>query len=176
MWRLANYDSVTGLPNRSLFMQLVEAALNTAHRNNRFCVFLTINLRRFSSISDTLGHEVGDELLRQLSLRFRQVLRDEDLLARVDGTEFVAALVSIGMREHGGYVAQKLLASLDAPFIVASKALYLRARIGISVFPEDGVDAASLLRFADVAAQRVLTEYDLGYLFYRPERDIRSAA
>ena len=174
MWRLANYDSVTGLPNRSLFMQLVEAALNTAHRNNRFCVFLTINLHRFASINDTLGHAVGDEVLRQLSLRFRQALRDEDLLARVDGNEFVAALLSIGLREHGGYVAQKLLSALDAPFIVASKALYVRARIGISVFPEDGVDAVSLLRFADVAAQRVLTEEHLGYLFYRPEMDQRA--
>ena len=125
MQRLVNYDSLTGLPNRTFFNQLVGQALATARRNNDYGAFLAIDLNRFTSINDTLGHAVGDELLRQVGQRFRLVLRDEDVLARVGGDEFVAALLSIQKREHSGIVAQKLLASLEPPFLIDSNVVYL---------------------------------------------------
>jgi EAL domain-containing protein (putative c-di-GMP-specific phosphodiesterase class I) len=112
--------------------------------------------------------------LRQVGQRFRQVLRDEDVLARVGGDEFVAALISIEKREHSAIVAQKLLAALDLPFVIDSQALHISASIGIAVYPEDSLDSAALLRFADVAMKRLQQNGEAGYLFYGPEMNQRA--
>lgn len=171
---LVNYDHLTGLPNRVLFHQLVDQALTTARRNSDHGAVLVININRFAALNDTLGHEVGDELLKQVSQRLRQSLREEDILARVGGDEFVAALVSIQKREHSGLVAEKLLESFAKPFIIDSNALHISARIGISIYPEDGQSTAALLRFADVAKKRGQGSGDSGYLFYSPEMNERA--
>ncbi len=175
MTQLANFDSLTGLPNRAQLNQLVGQALTEARRNgNDYGALLVIDLNRFTSINDTLGHDVGDELLRQVGQRFRQTLREEDVLARVGGDEFVAALLNIQKREHSGLVAQKLLDALEVPFIIESRVLHITACIGIAVYPEDGLDTASLLRFADVAMKRMQQGGDSGYLFYSPEMNQRA--
>lgn len=174
MQRLVNYDGLTDLPNRAFFSKLVKQALATAKRNNDCAAFLSINLNRIAAINDTLGQSVGDELLRQVAKRFRQVLRDEDLLARVGGNEFVAALFGIQKHEHGGIVSQKLLAALAEPFDIESNIVYLGACIGISSFPEDGQDSTTLLRFADVAMNRMQAENAIGCLFYSPEMNQRA--
>jgi len=174
MQQIVNYDSLTGLPNRTLFHQLVEQALSTARRNKDHGALLVIDLNRFTSVNDSLGHEVGDELLRQVGQRFRKVLRDEDILARVGGDEFVVALVSIQKREHSGLVAEKLLASLGPPFVIESHALHIEASVGIAIYPEDGLNTAALLRFADIAMKRVQLNFKSGYLFYSPEMNIRA--
>ncbi len=172
--RLVNYDSLTGLPNRTLFDQLLGQALATARRNHDCCVVLAMDLNRFTSIKDTLGNDVADELLRQVAQRWRTVLRDEDVLARVGTAEFVAFLPRIQKREHSGLVSQKLLASLEAPFDINSNKVHVEASIGISVFPDDGIDTASLLLFSDVAAKRLHADGVLGYLFYSPEMNLRA--
>ena len=174
MKQIVNYDSLTGLPNRTLFHQLFEQALTTARRNNDYGALLIIDLNRFTSVNDTLGHDIGDELLRQVGQRFRGVLREEDLLARVGGDEFVVALVSIQKREHSGLVAEKLLASLEAPFVIEAHALHIGATIGIAVYPEDGLDTTALLRFADVAMKGIEGISESGYLFYSPEMNVRA--
>jgi diguanylate cyclase (GGDEF)-like protein/PAS domain S-box-containing protein len=174
MQRLVNFDSLTGLPNRTLLCQLVGQALTSARRSNDHGALLVIDLNRFTTVNDTLGHEIGDELLRQVGQRFRQVLRDEDVLARVGGDEFVAALISIEKREHSAIVAQKLLAALDLPFVIDSQALHISASIGIAVYPEDSLDSAALLRFADVAMKRLQQNGEAGYLFYGPEMNQRA--
>lgn len=174
MQRLVNYDSLTNLPNRAFFSKLANQSLATARRNNDCAAFLSINLSRLTAINDTLGQSVGDELLRQVAMRFRLVLRDEDLLARIGGDEFVAALLSIQKHEHSGIVAQKLLAALAQPFEIESNTIYLGARIGISSFPEDGGDTTSLLRYAEVAMKRVQSEKVTGCLFYSPEMNQRA--
>lgn len=174
MQQVVNYDSLTGLPNRSLFHQLVGQALATARRNNDHGALLVIDLNRFTSVNDSLGHDVGDELLRQVGQRFRSVLRDEDILARDGGDEFVVALVSIHKREHSGLVAEKLLAALDAPFVIESHALHIGASIGIATYPEDGLDTAALQRFADVAMKRVQANNESGYLFFSSEMNVRA--
>jgi len=174
MQKLVNYDSLTGLPNRTLFNQLLGQSLATARRNNDCCVVLALEVNRFSTIKETFGNEVADELLRQVGQRWRAVLRDEDVLARVGDAEFVAVLTSIQKREHSGIVSQKLLAALDLPFEIEANQVHGAASIGISVFPEDGQDAASLLRFSDVAVKRLHAEGASGYLFYSPEMNQRA--
>jgi diguanylate cyclase (GGDEF)-like protein/PAS domain S-box-containing protein len=177
MQRLVNYDSLTGLPNRTLLNQLVGQALTTARRSNDHGALLVIDLNRFTSINDTLGYEIGDELLRQVGQRFRATLRDEDVLARIGGDQYVVALLNIHKREHSGIVAHKLLAALDPPFVIDSHSLHVGAHIGISVYPEDALDTASLLRFADVAMKRVQQDGEGGvggYLFYSPDMNQRA--
>lgn len=172
--RLANYDMQTGLPNRVLLNQLVSHALAAARRNNDHGAVLVIDLHRFSSIYDTLGQEVGDELLCEISRRFRQALRDVDVLARLDGDKFAVALLDIQKREHAGIVAQKLLAALDSPIVIDSHDLLIGASIGIAVYPEDGMDTTSLLRLADAARTGMHQNGDAGYMFYSPEMNQRA--
>lgn len=172
--QLANYDGLTGLPNRSLLTQLVTQALTAARRSQSHGALLVIELLRFTSIYDTLGQEVGDELLREVSQRFRRALRDEDVLARIDGDKFAVALLDIQKREHAGIVAQKLLASLDLPILIASHNLRIGASIGISVYPEDAMNTESLVRFADSARARVHENAENGYMFYSPEMNQRA--
>ena len=174
MQHLANFDSLTGLPNRAHFHRLVDQSLATARRNDSFGALLAIDLQRFTTVNETFGHAIGDDLLRQVAQRFRQSLRDEDVVARVGADEFVVALLSIQRREHAGIVAQKLLAALKPGFNIASMVLHVNASVGISVFPEDGMETASLLQFADVATKRLKTEGDAGYLFYSPTMNQRA--
>ncbi len=176
MQRLVNFDSLTGLPNRAHFHQLLDLGLAAGRRNANCGAVLAINLRRFDTVNETFGHEIGDELLRQLAKRFRQVLRDEDVLARTDADEFAVALLSVQRREHSGVVAQKLLAALKPGFTIESIVLHVGASIGISVFPEDAMSAISLLQFADVAVKRLMAEGEgeSGYLYYCPEMNQRA--
>ncbi len=176
MQRLVNFDSLTGLPNRTHFHQLLDVGLAAGRRNESCGAVLAINLRRFDTVNETFGHAVGDELLRQLAQRFRQVLRDEDVLARIDADEFAVALLSVQRREHSGIVAQKLLAALKPGFTIESIVLHVGASIGISVFPEDAISGIGLLQFADVAVKRLRAEAESesGYLYYSPEMNLRA--
>ena len=172
--RLANYDSLTGLPNRVLLTQLVTQALATARRHQGHGALLVIELLRFQSIYDTLGQEVGDELLCEVSERFHYLLRDEDVVARIDGNKFAVGLFNIQRREHAGIVAQKLLAALELPILIDSHNLQVGASIGIAVYPEDGMNTEVLLRFADSARARVHENGENGYMFYSPEMNQRA--
>ncbi|NEX64000.1 putative bifunctional diguanylate cyclase/phosphodiesterase [Noviherbaspirillum galbum] len=171
---LANYDSLTGLPNRSLLTQLTDQALTVARRQHGHGAMLVLALYRFTSIYDTLGHEVRDTLLRDISQRFRATLRDEDVLCRLDGDRFAVALLDIQKREHAGIVAQKLLSSLDAPFLIDGHNLRIGASIGIAVYPEDGMETDTLLRFADSARTRVHQSGEVGYMFFSAEMNQRA--
>ncbi|MBL8414238.1 MAG: EAL domain-containing protein [Propionivibrio sp.] len=174
MQQIVNFDSLTGLPNRNLFHQLVEQALAVARRNKDHCALLVIDLNRFNSVNDSLGHEVGDALLRQVGQRMRNVLRQEDMLARIGADEFVVALSSIQKREHSGLVAKKLLSCLEKPFVIGSHALHIGASIGIAIYPEDGLNAGALQRFADIAMQRVQRNNENGFRYYSPEMNLRA--
>ncbi len=115
---------------------------------------MVIDISRIGSISDTLGHEVGDQLVIAIGQLFRGALRDADILARVDNSKFVVALLHIEKREHAANVAQKLLNLLEAPINIDAHALHVGASIGITVYPEDGLEAPALFRFADVAVAK----------------------
>jgi len=174
MQRMANYDSLTGLPNRCLLNQLVVQGLAEAKRQETHGALMVIDISRIGSISDTLGHEVGDQLVIAIGALFRGALRDADILARVDNSKFVVALLHIEKREHAANVAQKLLNLLDAPIRIDAHALYVGASIGITVYPEDGMEAPALFRFADVAVAKAAQTIEPTFLFYREDMNRRA--
>jgi len=172
--RMANYDSLTDLPNRSLLNQLLSQALLGARRHEGHGAVMIISPHRFTAIYDTLGQEVGDELLIELARRFREVLRPEDVLARIDSHKFAVALLDIQKREHAGIVAQKLIDALNEPIVIGEHELRIGMSVGISVYPEDGMDTASLVRFAEAAMSRVKQGGETGYLFFSPDMNQRA--
>src|SRR5450830_733430 len=157
---LAYYDALTGLPNRTLLTKLVDQALTVAQRSKLHGCILFIDLNRFKMINDTLGRGVGDELLSEVARRFRAVLRDQDLVARLGGDEFAVGLFDISQHYEASRVAQKLLGALADPFLIDGHDLRVGGSIGISVYPQDGDDAETLLRLADIAMYRAKQEGD----------------
>ena len=155
---LAYYDALTNLPNRSLLTKLVDQALTVAQRSKLHGCVLFIDLNRFKLINDTLGRKIGDELLCEVARRFRAVLRDQDLVARLGGDEFAVGLFDIGQHFEASMVAQKLLGTLNSPILIDGHDLRVGGSIGISVYPQDGGDAETLLRLADIAMYRAKQE------------------
>jgi len=151
---LAYYNELTGLPNRTLFTRLVDQALMVAQRNELSGCVLFIDLNRFKLVNDTLGRRVGDELLRQVAGRFRAALREEDVVAHLSGDEFAVGLFDVRQHFEATTVAQKLQAALDAPFPIEGHDLRVGASVGISVYPQDGCEADTLLGMADIAMAR----------------------
>ncbi|HEU4376824.1 MAG TPA: diguanylate cyclase, partial [Telluria sp.] len=151
MQRMANYDSLTGLPNRSLFNHLVDQMLSEARRASEYGGLLVVEVDRIGAVSDSLGHDVASEVLSEIGRRFRLALRDADILARIDGSKFAVALPRIEKREHAGIVAQKLLATLAQPIVIGAHSLRVGAHAGVAIYLEDSTDTASLMRYAEVA-------------------------
>jgi diguanylate cyclase (GGDEF)-like protein/PAS domain S-box-containing protein len=173
MQRMANYDTLTGLPNQCLLTQLMTQALTEARRSNEHGALLVIEIGRLGAISDTLGHDVGNELLNAIGKLFRIVLRDADILARLDGNRFGVALLHIEKREHAAIVAQKLAGALAAPIQLAAHSLQVSASIGIAVYPEDGLETSALIRHADVATSKAV-QGESAFLFYSEEMNQRA--
>jgi diguanylate cyclase (GGDEF)-like protein/PAS domain S-box-containing protein len=167
---LAYYQELTGLPNRTLFGRLVDQALMVAQRNESTACVLYLDLNRFKLINGTLGRKVGDELLRQVAERLRGALRDEDVVAHLSGDEFAVGLFDIRQHFEATTVAQKLQGALEIPFLVQGHDLRVGAAIGIAVYPQDGQDAETLLRMADIAMERAKEHAenpDRSVAFYR---------
>lgn len=169
---LAYYDSLTDLPNRTLFKKLVDNNLQHSQRSDVAISVMFIDLNRFKPINDTLGHRIGDLLLRQVAERFRSSLRENDVIARLGSDEFAVALHDVKQHFHTGLVAQKMLATLESVFYVDGHELRLGASIGISIYPQDGGDAEELLQTADIAmfkAKRQSEKSSGSYAFYDVE-------
>jgi diguanylate cyclase (GGDEF)-like protein/PAS domain S-box-containing protein len=167
---LAYYQELTGLPNRTLFARLVDQGLTSVQRNEGTACVLYLDLNRFKLINGTLGRTVGDELLRQVAQRFRSTLRDEDVVSHLAADEFAVGLFDVRQHFEATTVAQKLQAVLEAPFLIGGHDLRVDASIGISVYPQDGADAETLLRVADIAMQRAkerVENPDHSVAFYR---------
>lgn len=167
--RLAYHDGLTGLPNRTLFMDRLAQGLRQAERHGRELVLLYLDLDRFKTINDTLGHMVGDELLRQAGRRLEALLRGEDTVARLGGDEFVILLPGLGTAQDAAHVASKAAAVLAAPFSIGAHLLHVTASIGISVYPRDGADTAQLLKHADVALYQAKERGRNSYVFFGHE-------
>jgi len=175
IYRLAYFDMLTGLPNRTKLHVLLRQALLEAQRNQTFGAVLFVDLDRFKQVNDSLGHTCGDILLKEVAGRLASCLRAEDVIARIGSDEFVVALVDISRREHASVVAKKILDSLSCPIAVEGHELQISASIGICVYPDDGDDAETLIRNADVAMSRVKQgEGHEGYLFFSPEMNKRA--
>jgi diguanylate cyclase (GGDEF)-like protein len=148
---LANHDALTGLPNRRLLEDRLEQAMEMGRRNNRPVAIQFIDLDRFKPINDRLGHRIGDLLLRAVAARLRGLLRAVDTVSRVGGDEFVLVLPDVQSASAAGEIAQKVLGVLAQPYMVEGHELSVTPSIGISLFPDDGTDAETLLGCADVA-------------------------
>ncbi|HEY6093847.1 MAG TPA: PAS domain S-box protein [Gallionellaceae bacterium] len=149
--RMAHYDALTGLPNRSLLYDRLEQAIAQANRYRQQLAVLFLDLDGFKQINDTFGHYVGDDLLKAVAERLRDCARDMDTVARVGGDEFVFILHEIGQPEHAALVARKILTCLTPPFAIQGKSCQVSGSIGIALFPADGGNMEEIIRLADDA-------------------------
>jgi len=168
----ATHDALTGLPNRLMFSQLLNHAIQSAKRYQRqFAVFF-IDLDRFKTINDTLGHEAGDQLLQEIAMRLKQTLRTVDVVARLGGDEFVILIEELSDLSQVETVAGKILSAVIKPVNLMNEECRITASIGISVFPKDAEDEQSLLKNADIAMYLAKEEGKNNYQFY--SEDIQS--
>jgi diguanylate cyclase (GGDEF)-like protein/PAS domain S-box-containing protein len=151
---MALHDALTGLPNRLMFNERLARAIAQARRYSRSLAVLFVDLDRFKVINDTLGHEAGDILLKEAAQRLTDNLRAEDSVARLGGDEFVVLLSEVADPLYVGAVSRKLIDALAAPCTIGGREYCITASIGVSAFPEDGTDPATLLKNADIAMYR----------------------
>ena len=170
---MAHHDALTDLPNRNLFLDRLQQSLNRARWHDRLVAVMFMDLDRFKIINDTLGHNVGDQLLLQLSQRLAKTVRDGDTIARFGGDEFAILLDDINSESHISSLAQKLLDTLATPFKFNKQELFVTASIGVSIFPNDGEDSDTLLRNADVAMYRAKDLGKNNYQFYSDDLSAR---
>lgn len=152
--QLAYNDTLTGLPNRLLFIEKLTRALDRAQSRKSKLALLFLDLDRFKFINDTLGHEAGDQLLATMAQRLKGCVRADDCVARLGGDEFTILLDELPNPDVAASVAQNICRTVSAPLVIAGREIVLTASIGISLYPNDGTDVSSLLRHADTAMYR----------------------
>ncbi|MCX4186555.1 PAS domain-containing protein [Methylophaga sp. OBS4] len=168
---LAYHDALTGLPNRALVMNRLDHAIVQAHRHQEMLAVLFLDLDRFKTINDTLGHAAGDSLLQQVADCLVETLREEDTIGRGGGDEFLILLPGLTAPEDAAHVADKILGSLSHPFKVANYELHVRASIGISIYPRDADIAETLVKYADTALYLAKEQGRNTFRFFSPELD-----
>jgi diguanylate cyclase (GGDEF)-like protein len=163
---LAYHDGLTGLPNRSMFSKLLSQSISEAHRYGRHLAVAFLDLDRFKQINDTLGHEAGDQLLQEVATRLKGCVRESDTVARLGGDEFVVLLPQMEDEKHAALVAQKILAAAAKPFTLVGQEFRVTASIGISTYPQDGLDEQTLTKNADIAMYQAKAEGRNNFQFY----------
>ena len=166
---LADHDPLTGLPNRRLLEDRLTQALALSYRNRKQTAVMFVDLDRFKAINDTLGHAVGDVLLKEVARRLVKQLRVGDTICRIGGDEFVVVLPEIKRSEDAANVAQKVLEQLSAPVKVEEADLGVTPSIGIAIFPDDGRDAETLIRNSDAAMYHAKQMGRANYQFFTAE-------
>lgn len=151
IWREANYDALTGLPNLRLLRDRLAEELERSRRKSSILALLFIDLDRFKEVNDTLGHHVGDQLLIQAAERINAVVRSGDTVSRQGGDEFVVILPEISDAQSAGLIASKIIRLLGLPFLLGSNQVYVAASIGIALCPDDSTQLETLVSFADQA-------------------------
>lgn len=149
--RMAYYDPLTGLPNRTLFKDRLQHEIDVAQRKGTRIAVLFIDLDRFKYVNDTLGHEAGDRLLVEASRRIRRSVRQSDTLARLGGDEFTLILADIGKSAAASIVAEKVIRSLQQEFQIDGREVFIGASVGIGLYPDDGQNVSALIKNADTA-------------------------
>ena len=147
---MATHDALTNLPNRRLLQDRIEQVIAHDHRNQTHIAVLFLDLDHFKNINDTLGHDTGDLLLQEVAKRLIACVRNDDTVARQGGDEFIIVIQTSNVLDTG-MVAQKILAELSQPFYIEKEELHIGGSIGIAVFPDDGIDAETLMKHSDVA-------------------------
>jgi len=181
---LAYYDHITGLPNRAMLYDRLTETLSRASRDNSNFAILFLDLDRFKQVNDTLGHDAGDDLLKQVSIRLREILRQSDItsrltveanprdmatIARLGGDEFVVLLSRIEEVEDAALVARRVAARIAETYEIKESVVNISTTIGISIFPHDGNDAEALLKNADIAMYHAKKRGRNGFQFYSEE-------
>ncbi len=162
----ANYDSLTHLPNRSLFIDRLNLALNSAKRNNKKLALMLLDLNKFKWINDNLGHHVGDILLQETSKKLLAATRKSDTVARLGGDEFCIILSELEKTTDAELIARKIFNSFKKPIIVDQQEVYISGSIGISIFPDDGVEPETLQKNADSAMYIAKTSANNSFYYY----------
>jgi len=168
IWHLAHHDTLTGLPNRALLQDRLGQAITQGLRRNTRGAVLFLDLDRFKSINDSLGHAIGDELLKGIAGRLRNAVRSVDTVSRLGGDEFVVVLNEIGSLDDIVMVAEKIIAALAPATYIDNHALQITPSIGISVFPDDGSEAMQLMRNADTAMYHAKAAGRNNFQFFTP--------
>jgi len=171
---LAHHDALTGLPNRLLYNDRVEHAINRAEREGSKLAVLLLDLDRFKNINDSLGHEIGDRFLKSIASRASHAIRESDTFARLGGDEFVVLLEGLDTPDDVANVAKKLQAAISKPVQVDNHSLHSTASIGISMYPDDGEHVDELLRCADSAMYQVKESGKNSFQFYTKEINHRA--
>lgn len=173
--RLAYNDALTGLPNRLLFRDHLDLAVAQAQRNGGGLAVLFLDVDRFKVINDSLGHSVGDRLIREVAERLRSAVRQVDTVARWGGDEFTLLLPDVAQPVAAAKVAEKLLSTLRQPFTLDGNELFVTASMGIAVYPGDGSDAETLVKSADIAMYRAKDQGRDGYMLFTPAMNASAA-
>ncbi len=166
---LANFDTLTGLPNRVLFFDRLTQAIRHSKRYSETFALLYLDLDNFKCINDTMGHETGDFLLKEVSSRLSRCLRQTDTVARMSGDEFTIILTNIGKPEEATYIAKKIIDSLNTPYLLGEISCTVTTSIGISICPQDGTDNNTLIKNADIAMYQAKAAAGNNYRFFSAE-------
>ncbi|MDJ1157784.1 EAL domain-containing protein [Chelatococcus sp. SYSU_G07232] len=173
---LARHDALTKLPNRIVFHERVAQALARARRHGDQLAVLYLDLDHFKNVNDTLGHAVGDALLRSVAERLRSVIREEDTIARLGGDEFAIVQLAIKHPADAGQLARRIVEALSQPFDLGDHQVLIGTSVGIAVAPANGEDADQLMKHADIALYDAKSEGRSTYRFFEPQMDQRLQA
>ena len=167
--QLAYYDTLTGLPNRGMFLERLQQILSLAQRDRDSVNLIFLDLDNFKDINDTQGHDIGDQLLRLVAERLSSCMRESDVLARLGGDEFVVVCPTVATQDSVAAVVQRIQAFFEEPFEIEGRLIYTSASIGIAVYPDDSLDASSLFRCADTAMYQAKNEGKAQFRFFSAE-------
>jgi len=176
MQHLAHHDGLTGLPNRILLTDRLEQAMTRSKWRDRHVAVLFLDMDRFKVINDTLGHNTGDELLKEIAQRLVGCVREGDTVARLGGDEFAIVLNDVATRDDVIHRAQKVLESVKDPFTIEGRELFVTTSIGISMHPQDGANSQVLLKRADVAMYNAKVGGKNSFKFYTDRDEARELA
>lgn len=171
---LATHDSLTGLPNRLMFSQLLNHSIQSARQHKQQLAVFFLDLDHFKIINDTKGHDAGDQLLQEMAQRFKQALRAADIVARQGGDEFIILIEDVHDMSHVEIVAHKILINAIKPVVLLGEECHITASIGISIYPTDGEDEQSLMKNADIALYFAKEEGRNNYQFYSKSIQLQS--
>ena len=172
---LANYDHLTGLPNRALLLDRIKHAMDYSARRSQSIALFFIDLDKFKQVNDSLGHDCGDLLLQEITKRLSAVLRVDDTIARIGGDEFVVLLESFRGNGQLGRIAQKIISTVGEPVDLKGNRVSVGASLGIALFPEDAKDSDELLRHADVAMYHAKQLGRNTFQFYTPRMNVEAS-
>lgn len=163
---LAYYDILTGIPNRTLAINRLAKTLSRARRHKKMAAVLFMDLDMFKKVNDSMGHNMGDNLLKAVAERLKICVREEDTVSRIGGDEFAVILADISNRDDAAKIARKILDSVGSPVTVSGVKLFITPSIGISFFPADAEDAEGLIKCADRAMYNAKDHGRNNYQFY----------